>query len=241
MPQAGFLRGFADLSAAKCAALFEFSQLRSSHSHTLCGLFLALSVGTTRDSIASGVLMYGLVNQMVQDYVTARHGEAVWARVAIAAQLDGIPFVLSAPYPDSLTYTLVGATCAETGLPSSDVLIGIGHFFTGYASSRGYEDLMRAAGGSFPLFLDNLDRLHSQLGNAFPELRPPSFHVSHVTEDTLRLHYYSTREGLAPMVIGLMQSLGDRFNLQIHVELLAPRGDGQDHDEFAIRFAPRQA
>ncbi len=184
--------------------------------------------------------MYGLVNQMVQDYVTTRHGDAVWARVALAAELDGIPFLLSAPYPDSLTYALVGATCAETGLPSSEVLVGIGHFFTGYASSNGYDDLMRAAGDSLPLFLENLDRLHTQLGNAFPELRPPSFRVSQVTEGALRLHYYSTREGLAPMVIGLMHSLGDRFHLQIDVELLAPRSEDKDHDEFAIRFAPRQ-
>lgn len=185
--------------------------------------------------------MYGLVNQMVQDYVTTHHGAAVWAKVAVAANLDSVPFLLSAPYPDALTYTLVGATCAETGLPAHEVLVGIGHFFTGFAGSRGYDDLMRAAGGSFPTFLTNLDRLHSQLGNIFPELRPPSFRVSDATEDALRLHYYSTREGLAPMVIGLMHSLGDRFNLHIAVQHVVARGDDRDHDEFAIQFAPRQA
>ena len=85
-------------------------------------------------------------------------------------------------------------------------------------------------------FLANLDNLHSRVGLVCPHLRPPSFSCTDVTEDSLTLHYFTDRDGLAPMVIGLLKGVGARLGTTIAVERSRRREDGADHDEFHVCF-----
>ena len=50
------------------------------------------------------------------------------------------------------------------------------------------------------------------------------------------LHYYSSRAGLAPMVIGLLSGLGQMFNTEIDVRQTMSRDQGADHDVFSVKF-----
>ena len=59
--------------------------------------------------------MYGLVNQAIQDFIVARHGEGVWAGVRAKAGFTDPVFVPLEAYPDDLTFRLVGAACEEIG------------------------------------------------------------------------------------------------------------------------------
>jgi hypothetical protein len=69
-------------------------------------------------------------------------------------------------------------------------------------------------------------------------LKPPSFSVSEQATDSLVLHYYSERPGLAPLVVGLLKGLGDRFGLE--VEATWERVDsGRPHDRFRVRWHPK--
>ena len=52
----------------------------------------------------------------------------------------------------------------------------------------------------------------------------------------MRRHYHSEREGLAPMVVGLLKGLGKRFETLVEVTHDKVRGEGSDHDEFVIHF-----
>ncbi len=183
--------------------------------------------------------MYGLINQAIQAHVESRYGAAAWRRGCAAAMLEEPAFLTLESYPDSVSYALVAAVAKETGLSPAVVLEDVGRLFTGFAASRGYEDLLRATGSSFAQFLTNLDLLHSHVGGAYPELRPPSFRVSELQDDCMRLHYYSTREGLASMVIGLLHGAAERFELTLEVVHDVRCGEGSDHDEFAVRFALR--
>jgi hypothetical protein len=56
------------------------------------------------------------------------------------------------------------------------------------------------------------------------------FRVVDVDNVTMKLEYFSTRQGLAPMVVGLLKGLGIRFNTTIDI-VHARSGD---HDEFTI-------
>ena len=47
-----------------------------------------------------------------------------------------------------------------------------------------------------------------------PDLEPPSFDVETISECELRLYYSSKREGLNPMVLGLVKGLGKRFDVK---------------------------
>ena len=182
--------------------------------------------------------MYGLVNQVVQAYVVSRHGEATWTRVAADVHLEDDMFLTLESYPDALTYELVGALAARTGEAAEVVLNGIGKFFVGHVATRGYDELMRAAGGSFVLFVRSLDLLHAQVSVAFPQVKVPSFRVTDETPTSLRVHYYSTREGLAPMVVGLLHGVAARFEQELQIRHDVLRGIDADHDEFFVDFGP---
>ena len=81
-------------------------------------------------------------------------------------------------------------------------------------------------------FLGNLDNMHARVELSFPALRPPSFRLER-TDDGLMLHYMSDREGLAPMVIGLLRGLGTHFNEEIEVAQVKDRAE-HGHDVFHL-------
>jgi len=98
--------------------------------------------------------------------------------------------------------------------------------------------MLDMSGDTLPDFLENLDNLHGRVGISFPKLRPPSFECSDMEEDSLSLHYRSTREGLTPMIIGLVKGLGARFDTEVDVTQIQSRDDGDDHDEFLVKYKP---
>lgn len=55
------------------------------------------------------------------------------------------------------------------------------------------------------------------------------------------MRYWSTREGLAPMVTGLLKGLGRRFDLDLTVTLTDPRSQEGDHDTFLVTYRPSSA
>jgi hypothetical protein len=95
---------------------------------------------------------------------------------------------------------------------------------------------MELAGSNLTEFLQNLDDLHARVGVNFPKLMPPSFETETHPPGTMHLHYHSEREGLAPMVMGLLEGLGNRFDTPVDVDQLACRNQGADHDVFEVRY-----
>jgi len=59
----------------------------------------------------------------------------------------------------------------------------------------------------------------------------PRFRLIDVDDKTMRLEYHSTRQGLAPMVVGLLRGLGIRFNTTLDIS----HTRREDHDEFTLR------
>lgn len=179
--------------------------------------------------------MYGLVNRAIHELVTEAFGASTWEAVCAEVGIDPVGFVAMDNYPDKLTYDLVGAVSGRTGMEPNAVLEAFGKYWVEYTGMQGYGSLMASAGSTIPEFLQNLDALHSRVSATYDELQPPSFAVDVEDESTLILHYYSHRPGLAPMLIGLIQGLGQLLETQVEVELLRSRADGNDHDEFRVR------
>jgi hypothetical protein len=71
----------------------------------------------------------------------------------------------------------------------------------------------------------------------YPNLKPPRFQLSHVEENSLRLHYYSHRQGLQPFVRGLLKGLSAMFNVDSHITTLQSKEIGGDHDEFLVEWS----
>lgn len=180
--------------------------------------------------------MYGLVNQAVKDFIVTNQGAEVWRSVAKEAGLDESDFTVMQAYPDQVTYDLVAAAHKVLGLDVETVLEVFGEYWPDYAKRTAYARLMNFAGQSFEDFLKSLDQMHARIQMSLPELDPPSFEVAESADGDLQLHYYSRREGLAPMVKGLLRGLAKQFDLTISVEQVGSVAAGQDHDTFVIRY-----
>lgn len=182
--------------------------------------------------------MYGLLNRAVRDLAIGMFGTEAWSNVCGRAGVQDDAFQAMEQYPDSMTYDLVAALCEETGLSSDQALEAFGEYWIKYTGAQGYAHLLDASGDSLPEFLHNLDDLHTRVALSFQELHPPTFTVSDETAASLSLHYYSHREGLGPVMVGLLKGLGDRFRVEVTVEReIRPRtAEGHVHEVFHLQW-----
>ncbi|MCA8963350.1 MAG: heme NO-binding domain-containing protein [Planctomycetes bacterium] len=179
--------------------------------------------------------MYGLVNRAIEGLVCEKFGKESWQNICRRAGLGDPSFLAMEAYDDAITYSLVGAASAELGLDPAAILEAFGTYWTSYTIEEGYGDLLSMMGNTLEDFLDNLDSMHTRVGGTMPELVPPSFDREPQPDGSSILHYRSEREGLAPMVLGLLKGLAQRFDVKIHIEQLEPAGKG--HERFMVRRA----
>ena len=180
--------------------------------------------------------MYGLVNSAIKEFVIANQGEEIWREICAEAGLEESEFTIMQAYPDKLTYNLVAAASKVLNLEPETILESFGEYWPSYAEETAYSRLMSFGGQSFADFLSNLDEMHARIKMSLPELDPPTFEVSDTSETGFQLHYYSEREGLAPLVKGILKGLAKNFQIQVDVDLVKSRLKGHDHDEFAVRY-----
>jgi hypothetical protein len=95
---------------------------------------------------------------------------------------------------------------------------------------------MDLTGSSFIEFLSNLDMLHYRINNIMPELAAPQFSTRNETENSVELEYRSHREGLVPMLYGLIKGLGKRFDLVVTVEHIQEKKLYNDCHVFLIKW-----
>lgn len=180
--------------------------------------------------------MYGLINNAIRELTIEKCGHEAWNRIADALDVT-TPFISMKQYPDALTLQLLDGLALTLGLSRADALLLVGRHWVQMAR-RDYAELFEGLGGSFIVALQNLDILHVRVGLSFPALKAPSFRCTDITGHGMTLHYHSSREGLAPMVIGLIEGLAEAFDTPVRVAPGFSRVHGNDHDTFEIRFTP---
>lgn len=186
--------------------------------------------------------MYGMVNKSVEEMVLRHHGEATWEKIKAKAGVDVEVFIGSHGYPDEITYKLVGAASEVLGVPAEQILHGFGEHWVLCTAQEGYGSLMATGGKTLPDFLKNLPNFHDRVSLIYPKLEPPRFECSDCTPSSLHLHYFSSRPGLAPFVMGLISGLGKMFETPVTARLAQSKEAGADHDVFAITWeAPTPA
>ena len=182
--------------------------------------------------------MYGLVNKAIQDMVCSRFGEETWKEIKHTAEVDINVFLNMEGYPDDITHKLVKAASVVLSLSTQQIMQAFGEFWVQYTAQEGYGEMMDMSGDTLPEFLENLDNLHVRVGVSFPNLQPPSFECTDMEENSLSLHYRSDREGLTPMILGLVQGLGNRFDTEVDITQTQNRDEGAEHDEFLVIYKP---
>jgi hypothetical protein len=177
--------------------------------------------------------MYGMIHEGLREMVVARSGVPAWERVCATAGAAQSSFQTTSPYPDEISVGLVVAAAGELGLDVHSLLIEFGRFWVTFALKTNYGPLLRGSGSTLRQTLAALDAMHAGIGLSLPELRPPSFRVEERAGDTI-LHYFSERDGLAPMVVGLVEGLAAMHGTTATVEQVAAKADGSDHDTFVV-------
>ena len=115
------------------------------------------------------------------------------------------------------------------------VLEAFGEYWILYTAEEGYGELMESGGSTLREFLGNLNDMHGRVETVFPQMRLPQFDVQDIAPGHYRVAYSSEREGLAPMVRGLLKGLDQRFGEKVDVRLLHARGKGCPVDLFEVQ------
>ncbi|XP_022437910.1 guanylate cyclase soluble subunit beta-1 isoform X3 [Delphinapterus leucas] len=82
----------------------------------------------------------------------------------------------------------------------------------------------------------NLDALHDHLATIYPGMRAPSFRCTDAEKGKgLILHYYSEREGLQDIVIGIIKTVAQQIHdTEIDMKVIQQRNEECDHTQFLI-------
>lgn len=177
--------------------------------------------------------MYGIINRSMQELVVHHHGADAWARICARARVPPAPFVDMNAYDDDITYRLVAAAAEETSTPADELLRGFGRWWFERTAQQAYGSMMHMLGDSVPTFLAGLDAMHARIQMTMPELRPPSLTVSAVEDDRLHLTYVSRRPGLVPLLLGILEALGDYLGTPLVSEVLEAH-HGERHEVLLL-------
>lgn len=180
--------------------------------------------------------MYGLVNQTIHDLVIERFDQETWLKVKNEGGIDIDLFLSNEAYDDSITFDLANAVSKVTNLTLQDVFFALGEHWVIKTGMVKYASLMKAGGDDFKEFLINLPSFHSRIMLMFPNIKPPEFNILNVQENSLILHYYSTREGLTDFMHGLINGLSILYKVESKIVLKSKKSDLQNYDEFEIAW-----
>ncbi len=178
--------------------------------------------------------MYGLVNRALQQLVCARCGDEGWQRVRTRAGIEDEVFVRMDSYPDEITERLLISASEELHTTAARLLEDFGRYWVRYTMVEGYGALLNDLGRDFRSALDSLDGMHARVSLLYPALRPPRFRCEALEDENIRLHYWSERRGMAPMVVGLIEGLAERYGLLASV--LHEMRHEPGHDSFIIQM-----
>ncbi len=180
--------------------------------------------------------MYGIVNKAIEDLITENYGATRWKKVKERSRVDIDFFLSNEPYDDDVTYKLAVAAAAELNMPLGDVLHSFGEWWVLKTGKEKYGALIEAGGKNLRQFLINLPAFHNRLVLIYPNLTPPEFKITDLTETGLCLHYISKRQGLQDFVRGLISGLGKMYTTPVAIEMVESRVNGDDHEIFKINW-----
>ncbi|OWY20095.1 heme NO-binding protein [Sphingobacteriales bacterium UPWRP_1] len=180
--------------------------------------------------------MYGIVNKAIEDLVKINYGIEAWENIKEKSRTEIDFFISNEPYPDEVTYKLAIAAAEELSITVEQVLIAFGEFWVLHTGKEKYGSLMEAGGNNLKEFLINLPNFHNRIMLIYPNLTPPEFRISHLTDNSLHVHYFSQRPGLKEFVRGLLQGLGKLYQTEVAIELLQCRDEGADHEIFKVNW-----
>ena len=168
--------------------------------------------------------MHGLIHVVFRGFVVDTFGEVAWKEILKRAGIEDEATILEMkPYDDALTMAAVKIGAEVAGAPLEAALELFGAYFVDFAAGAGFIRLLRSLGSNLHEMLSNLNILHHNVERDLPAAVFPIFEVGRLewTSDTMytfRMHYASSRSGLAPLLKGaLEQATRKLFNATLEI------------------------
>lgn len=175
---------------------------------------------------------------LLKDLIISTAGSSTWDKIRHRAEVVDLQFLDSSNYDDQLTYNLVTAASEILEQPVEDVLHAFGRHWVLYTGREGWASLFDFTGNDFIGFLGQLDEMHARVNSAMPDGRMPEFTLTELDQG-YQLDYHSDREGLASMVMGILDGLAEQFDESWNILHTGSR-DRLGFDQFNIQAITKE-
>ncbi|PUB19231.1 heme-NO-binding protein [Yoonia sediminilitoris] len=181
--------------------------------------------------------MYGMVNHGIQSLIEENFGTDDWVQICEKAGIETDHFEGLLSYPDEITYTLVDIISKRYEMGTDEVLRVFGEYWIQFSSDSSIARLLKISKkNSLQENLEALNDMHDRIKLSLPHLRPPYFDYEKGEDGVDKLHYGSEREGMEPMVIGLIYGLAKETGERVEVSI-DPRPAYDDiRTTFSLRY-----
>jgi hypothetical protein len=178
--------------------------------------------------------MKGVIFNLLEEAVTAEHGERAWPDLIDASGVGGVYTSLGS-YPDEDVFALVDTTAAVLGLTPADVLRWFGRRAIPLLATR-YPQMF-ANHTSARNFLGSVNAIiHPEVRKLYSGARCPHFHFSDRDDGALIMGYHSPRR-LCMLAEGLVVGASDHFGETVAIDHLSCMMDGQPLCRLAARWS----
>ncbi|CAI5448932.1 unnamed protein product [Caenorhabditis angaria] len=168
--------------------------------------------------------MIGWTHLCVTTLIRRKYGEEVLAEILRKAGFaEDNTFEIGTYYDDTETMRIFRVAATVLGLSVDDMWEMYGEFLITYACETGWQKMLFAMANNLQEFLDNLNSMHYFIDQiAFKsEMKGPTFQCEPFGESGLKLHYFSFRQGLFPIVKGLVRKTARiLFEMDVKVQVL---------------------
>ncbi len=182
--------------------------------------------------------MYGMIHRGIRQMVIDAAGQAEWDAIEQTAGIGPSELISATVYDDETTIRIVSVAAQRLNRSVADCLEDFGLYWVSFTESGPYGSIMDFTGRDLVSFIANLDRMHMAVVTAMPQARVPSFSVVEAGPEGLTVHYRSERDGLEPLVRGLLRGLLQRFDIAGEVTQMASHSNAV---AFRITYAEPRA
>ena len=182
--------------------------------------------------------MYGLVFEIVEEWVIEKQGIDTWHAIKEKARckVQDQAFLRRSYYADEELIDIVAAASEVLGIQVPAILESFGHYVIMHHYNHGYDELLRCQGSTLRQWLSNLNAMHDHVEKTFPgeKFSAPIFWCEDDEEvgGSILLHYYSLRGTLlVPMVVGIVEELAT-YEFKIDVKLNQLELQDEDGAQF---------
>jgi len=163
--------------------------------------------------------MKGVIAACLAELVKEKYGKEKWAAVLEDAGLSPTTmFMPSANIEDAAVMKVVGSVCKVLNITMLQAADAFGDYWVTTYAPKVYKAYYRGKPNARD-FLTNMDYVHKTVTERIPDAHPPRFDYEWKDDNTLIMHYKSSR-GMIDFFVGLLKGVGHYFNEKLVVTKL---------------------